>query len=132
MQQVEAIRQTGADYGNVDVGSGERVLVEFVSVNPTGPVHVGHTKGAVLGSALAKVLAAAGYSVTTEYYINDAGMQMEAFYGSICMRYKQALGQEAELPPNGYVGSYLIDLANEIVGQHGDRFLSLGRRRSPV
>ena len=126
VQQVEAIRQTGADYGNVDVGSGERVLVEFVSVNPTGPVHVGHTKGAVLGSALAKVLAAAGYSVTTEYYINDAGMQMEAFYGSICVRYKQALGQEAELPPNGYVGSYLIDLANEIVGQHGDRFLSLG------
>ena len=126
VQQVEAIRQTGADYGNVDVGSGERVLVEFVSVNPTGPVHVGHTKGAVLGSALAKVLAAAGYSVTTEYYINDAGTQMEAFYGSIYTRYKQALGQEAELPPNGYVGSYLIDLANEIVGQHGDRFLSLG------
>ena len=66
-------------------------MVEFVSVNPTGPVHVGHTRGAVLGSALANTLAAAGYDVTREYYINDAGSQMEAFYRSVWTRYRQAL-----------------------------------------
>ena len=123
--QVEVVREAGQGYGSVEVGSGQRVIVEFVSVNPTGPVHVGHTRGAVLGSTLATILDAAGYSVTREYYINDRGSQMDAFYGSIYARYKQVLGQEAELPANGYVGSYVTELAREIVAGEGDRFLAM-------
>ena len=126
--QVETIREAGETYGTVQAGEGQRVIVEYVSVNPTGPVHVGHTRGAVLGSTLARVLDAAGYSVSREYYVNDAGSQMEAFYGSVYARYKQALGLEEELPPNGYVGSYLMDLAREIVAQEGDRFLAMSRK----
>ena len=122
--QVEAIREAGAGYGDVQLGEGRSVLLEFVSVNPTGPVHVGHTRGAVLGSTLARVLSAAGFSVTREYYVNDAGSQMDAFYGSVYARYKQALGQEADLPAGGYVGDYVADLAGEIVKEQGDRFLS--------
>ena len=88
--QVEAIRQAGQSYGGLQVGSGQSVIVEYVSVNPTGPVHVGHTRGAVIGSTMARVLEAAGYTVTREYYVNDAGSQMQAFYGSVYARYKQA------------------------------------------
>ena len=123
--QVEAVREAGDAYGNVDVGRGQRMMVEFVSVNPTGPVHVGHTRGAVLGSALANIMAAAGYDVTREYYVNDAGSQMEAFYRSVYARYKQALGQPAELPANGYMGEYIIDLAQEILDAEGPRFADL-------
>ena len=126
-EQVVTIREAGHGYGTLQVGSGQRVIVEFVSVNPTGPVHVGHTRGAVLGSTLARVLDAAGYSVTREYYINDAGSQMDAFYGSVYARYKQALGQEAELPPNGYMGSYIMDMARDIVAQEGERFLAMSQ-----
>ena len=125
--QVEPIRQAGQGYGNLEVGAGQKVLVEFVSVNPTGPVHVGHTRGAVLGSTLARVLEAAGYSVTREYYINDAGSQMEAFYGSVYARYMQELGRDAELPANGYVGDYISEPAREIVTEQGDRFLDMDR-----
>ena len=125
LAQVEEMRQAGQSYGDYPADPSQRVIVEYVSVNPTGPVHVGHTRGAVLGSTLARVLEAAGHSVTREYYLNDAGSQMEAFYGSIYARYKQLLGQEEELPPNGYVGSYVTDLAEEILTQEGDRFLSM-------
>ena len=98
-------------------------MVEFVSVNPNGPVHVGHTRGAVLGSALANILEAAGYEVTREYYVNDAGSQMQAFYRSVLTRYKEHLGREAEMPDNGYMGDYIIDLAKEIADSEGSRFL---------
>ena len=128
--QVDAIREAGQGYGVVQDGPDQRVLVEYVSVNPTGPVHVGHTRGAVLGSTLARVLDAAGYAVTSEYYINDAGSQMEAFYGSVHARYKQALGHEAQLPPNGYVGDYIMDIAQEIVAQEGDRFLAVSEEEA--
>ena len=124
-QQVETVRRLGPQYGNVNQGQGSRMMVEFVSVNPTGPVHVGHTRGAVLGSSLANILSAAGYDVTREYYINDAGSQMEAFYASVLARYKQALGQSAELPPNGYVGEYITDLAGDILAEQGSRFADL-------
>lgn len=124
-QQVETVRQAGAAFGKVDVGQHRRIMVEFVSVNPTGPVHVGHTRGAVLGSALANILSAAGYDVTREYYINDAGSQMEAFYRSVFTRYRQELGQEAEMPANGYRGEYIIDLAKEIIQEQGRRFLDM-------
>ena len=122
-QQVDAILAMGEKYGSADVGKGQSVQVEFVSGNPTGPLHVGHARGAVIGSTLANVLEAAGYQVTREYYINDAGSQMEAFHRSLYARYLQALGREAELPPNGYQGAYLVDLAREMALQEGDRFL---------
>ncbi len=122
-QQVEIVREAGDSFGASDVGAGRRVMVEFVSVNPTGPVHVGHTRGAVLGSALANTLAAAGYDVTREYYINDAGSQMEAFYRSVWTRYQQALGQDAEMPDNGYQGDYIADIASDIIGVDGNSYL---------
>ena len=124
-QQVEAIREAGAEYGRLDVGRQRRAMVEFVSVNPTGPVHVGHARGAVLGSTLANVLEAAGYQVTREYYINDAGNQMEAFYRSVYVRYLQALGQSAEMSTNAYQGDYISDLAREIIEAEGSRFLGI-------
>ena len=127
--QVEAIRDAGDTFGNSDVGHGERVQIEFVSVNPTGPVHVGHARGAVLGSALARALAAASYDVTREYYVNDAGTQMELFYESTFVRYAQARGRDGEeLPENGYQGQYLVDLAATLATEHGDRFLEMDRR----
>ena len=123
--QVNAVCQEGEAFGTLQVGKGERVMVEFVSVNPTGPVHVGHTRGAVLGSTLAAILSAAGYQVTREYYVNDAGSQMDAFYRSLYVRYKQVLGHDAELPAGGYLGDYMVDVAREIIKEHGERFLTL-------
>jgi arginyl-tRNA synthetase len=124
-QQVEVVREAGDEYGNVEVGRQRRIMVEFVSVNPTGPVHVGHTRGAVLGSALANVLKAAGYDVTREYYVNDAGNQMDIFYRSVYARYQQALGYSVEFPANGYQGDYIQDLAREIIDAEGTRFLGM-------
>lgn len=129
-EQVELVRQAGPEYGKVDVGLGRRVMVEFVSVNPTGPVHVGHTRGAVLGSALATILEAGGYQVTREYYVNDAGSQMDAFYRSVFARYQEALGYEVEFPPNGYQGEYVRDLAQEIVQEEGTRFLGMEQQQA--
>jgi arginyl-tRNA synthetase len=124
-RQVDSILAAGDAYGNIDLGKGSRVQIEFVSVNPTGPLHVGHGRGAILGSTLADVLAAAGYRVEKEYYINDAGSQMEAFYHSLYARYQQCLGTDAEIPSDGYFGNYMVDLAKEIIAEEGNRFLSL-------
>ena len=124
-QQVEVVLKAGADYGNTNIGEGLRVQLEFVSVNPTGPLHVGHGRGAVLGSTLANVLAVAGYSVEKEYYVNDAGTQVDAFYRSLYARYQQAFDLPAEIPPDGYHGSYVMELAKEIIAEKGDSFLKL-------
>jgi arginyl-tRNA synthetase len=124
-QQVETVREAGDSFGASDLGGGRKVMVEFVSVNPTGPVHVGHARGAVLGSVLANALEAAGYDVTREYYVNDAGSQMEAFYRSVWTRYQQALGRDAELPENGYQGDYIADIASGILSKEGERYLEL-------
>ena len=123
--QVESILQEDESFGNVDLGKGERVQLEFVSVNPTGPIHVGHVRGAVLGDALANVLSAAGYQVTREYYFNDAGNQMENFYNSLYARYQQAFGRQAEMPQGGYVGDYMVDVAKAIAAEEDDRFLNM-------
>jgi arginyl-tRNA synthetase len=125
VSQVESILAAGDSYGNISLGQGKRVQLEFVSVNPTGPLHVGHGRGGVLGSTLANVLTGAGYEVETEYYINDAGSQIDAFYHSLYARYQQGLGIDAEMPADGYLGSYMIDLAKEIIAEEGDRFLTL-------
>ncbi len=124
-QQVEVIRSAGKDYGCVNLGNGQSVQLEFVSVNPTGPLHVGHGRGAIIGDTLANVLVAAGHSVEREYYVNDAGGQIEAFYGSLHARYKQALGLPAEIPNGGYHGGYVTELASEIVAADGDALLKL-------
>ena len=124
-QQVETVREAGMRFGDVAIGQGRKVMIEFVSVNPTGPVHVGHTRGAVLGSTLANIMEAAGFSVTREYYVNDAGSQMDAFYRSVFARYKQALGQQAEMPASGYVADYVTELAEEIVASEGSRFAQM-------
>ncbi|MEA2085974.1 MAG: arginine--tRNA ligase [Chloroflexota bacterium] len=123
--QVDAILAAGDLYGNIDLGQRRRVQLEFVSVNPTGPLHVGHGRGAILGSTLASVLTAAGYKIEKEYYINDAGNQIDAFSRSLYARYQQCLGVDAEMPADGYAGNYMADLAGEIVAGEGNRFLSL-------
>jgi len=123
--QVESILHAGESYGNIDLGHNSRIQVEFVSINPTGPLHVGHGRQAVLGSTLSSILTAAGYDVQKEYYFNDAGSQIDVFYRSLYARYLQCLGKEAELPANGYHGSYMIDLAQELIAEQGDRFLTI-------
>ncbi len=128
--QVDAIRDSGDSFGTVDAGAGARVQVEFVSVNPTGPVHAGHARGAVVGSTLANVLSAAGYDVQREYYVNDAGSQMDAFNRSLLARYLQLFGEASEVPPDGYEGSYMIDLAEQIREDVSDRFVGIDPDRA--
>lgn len=123
--EVESILDAGESYGDLELGKGTNVQLEFVSVNPTGPLHIGHGRGAVLGSALANVLTAAGYDVEREYYINDMGTQITSFGRSLYARYQQCLSKEADMPTDGYHGNYMIDLAKEVVQEQGDRFLSL-------
>jgi arginyl-tRNA synthetase len=123
--EVESILAAGESYGDIKLGKDKRVQLEFVSVNPTGPLHVGHGRGAVLGSTLANILTASGYAVEKEYYINDMGTQIHNFGRSLYVRYQQCLGKEAAMPPDGYYGNYMVDLAKEIVQEQGDKFLSL-------
>jgi arginyl-tRNA synthetase len=123
--EVESILAAGEAYGDSELGQNKQVQLEFVSVNPTGPLHVGHGRGAVLGSTLANVLTASGYAVEKEFYINDMGNQIANFGRSLYARYQQCLGKEAAMPPDGYYGNYMVDLAKEIVGEQGDKLLSL-------
>src|SRR4030042_496657 len=124
-EQVAAILDAGDSYGNIDLGAAKSVQIEFVSVNPTGPLHVGHGRGAVLGSTLANVLGATGYTVEKEYYIKDAGSQVDAFSRSLYARYQQCLGVDAEMPSDGYMGSYMVELASEIINKESKRFLRM-------
>jgi len=124
-QQVEIILTSVENYGEIDIGRNQFVQIEFVSGNPTGPLHVGHGRGAVLGSTLANVLRSAGYKVEREYYVNDAGSQLNAFNRSLYTRYQQCLGVNAEMPEDAYMGNYMIDLAREIIETEGDRFTKL-------
>jgi arginyl-tRNA synthetase len=125
IEQVEAVIKTGDTYGCIDTGAGRTVQLEYVSANPTGPIHVGHGRGAVLGSTLARALQAAGYKVQQEFYVNDAGNQIASFKRSLRARYLQALGRDAEMPAEGYFGRYMTDLAGDIAAEHGDAFANL-------
>ena len=98
VKQVDVIRGLGDVYGNLDLGAGQNVQVEFVSVNPTGPLHVGHARGAIYGSALANILETAGYAVQREYYVNDAGNQMSLFFESLFARYCQLFKEDIPIP----------------------------------
>ena len=123
VSRIEDILEAGPSFGSSNLGAGRRVQVEFVSVNPTGPLHVGHARGAVFGSALANVLEAAGYEVQREYYVNDAGNQIDTFGRSLLARYLQLSGRDAPLPEDGYRGDYMLDIAGDLKGEVGDRFL---------
>jgi arginyl-tRNA synthetase len=128
--EVESILAADESYGDIELGQGKRVQVEFVSVNPTGPLHIGHGRGAVLGSTLANVLTASGYGVEKEYYINDMGNQIATFGRSLYARYQQCLGKESTMPSDGYHGNYMIDLAKGIIQERGDEFLSLSENEA--
>ncbi|WP_124728551.1 arginine--tRNA ligase [Staphylospora marina] len=121
------IRDAGEAYGRSDAGKGEKINVEFVSANPTGHLHLGHARGAAGGDALCNILDAAGYDVTREYYINDAGNQMRMMALSIEARYLEALGKEAEFPEDGYRGQEMVEIGRELAEQEGERLLALDR-----
>ena len=116
----------GADFGRSDMGAGKRVNVEYVSANPTGPLHVGHTRGAVFGDALASLLAYAGYDVTREYYINDGGAQVDVLARSVYLRYLEAHGQEVQFADGTYPGEYLIDVGQKLKEKVGDAYVGTG------
>ena len=117
-----AIRE-GADFGRSDIGAGQRVNVEFVSANPTGPMHVGHVRGAVFGDALANLLAFAGHDVTREYYINDGGAQVDVLARSAYERYREANGLEPEIREGLYPGDYLIPVGEALKAKYGTSLL---------
>ena len=119
------ILAAGADYGKAPLREEDTIQVEYVSANPTGPLHVGHGRGAAYGSALVNLLRAAGCNVQAEYYINDAGNQMNNLAASVNARYLQLLGREAEIPENGYHGHDIIDTAQAIIDQDGDAYLNM-------
>ena len=123
------IVEAGENYGNLPKASEEKIQVEFVSANPTGPLHVGHGRGAAVGSALANLLKAAGYDVEREYYINDAGNQMNNLARSVNARYLELLGKTCEFPEDGYHGHDIIDTAQRIINKYGDRFLQMDEAR---
>ncbi|MQG21385.1 MAG: arginine--tRNA ligase [SAR202 cluster bacterium] len=123
--QIQNILVQGMDFGNSTIGQGQKVQIEYVSVNPTGPIHVGHGRVAVIGSALAMALDAAGFNVQREYYVNDGGNQMELFNSSLWARYQQELDVPAEMPENGYIGEYVSELARDLIEAHGQKFLDL-------
>ncbi len=124
-QTVTDIREQGAAYGRLNLGQGRRVQVEYVSANPTGPLHIGHGRGAAVGDSLARILRAAGWEVSTEYYLNDAGRQMLILGKSIFCRYRQHFGADIELFDDGYKGDYIMDLARDLAAEHGRTLLDM-------
>jgi arginyl-tRNA synthetase len=126
------IETQGEHYGHSTLGQGRRVLLEFVSANPTGPLHMGHGRGAALGEALARLLRTAGYSVEREYYINDAGRQMKLLAASVHARYLELEGQKVNFPEDGYHGEYIKDLAEGIREQVGSSLLDLPYEEAQV
>jgi arginyl-tRNA synthetase len=117
---VRKVLADGRLYGCSDRYAGRRAMVEFVSANPTGPLHIGHGRGAVIGDALARILAAAGYEVWREYYYNDAGVQMQTLGESLRARYLQALGLDVPFPENGYQGDYMVELGEKLKAERGN------------
>lgn len=123
-QILGALLRQGRDFGRSNLGGNDAVNVEYVSANPTGPMHVGHCRGAVFGDAMASLLAFAGYKVTREYYINDAGAQVDVLGRSVFLRYREAVtGQPAEIPDGLYPGDYLVPVGQELAQMHGPAFL---------
>jgi arginyl-tRNA synthetase len=128
--QVEAILDAGETFGNGETGRGQKVQVEFVSANPTGPLTIGSTRNAVIGDTLANVLAAAGYEIEREYYVNDAGSQVRTFGESVYARYAQALGRDEPFPEDGYQGDYVVEMGQQLAQEYGDRYLDVPRKEA--
>ena len=126
-EQVRTIIQAGPDFGRIDRGKGQRWQVEFVSANPTGPLHFGGARNAVLGDSLSNVLEAASYDVQREFYVNDAGTQFQLFVETLYARYLQLLGRDEPLPEGGYQGSYVVDYARQLLEREGERFAQMPR-----
>ncbi len=125
--ELRAILAEGDAYGRSAIGEGKKVNVEYVSANPTGPLHMGHCRGAVVGDALASVLEATGFSVTREYYVNDAGAQVDTLARSAHLRYREALGQDiGEIPEGLYPGDYLVPVGQALADEFGNRFVAAG------
>ncbi|HTN61920.1 MAG TPA: arginine--tRNA ligase, partial [Devosia sp.] len=124
-QVLRAVAAQGADYGRSNLGGGAAVNIEYVSANPTGPMHVGHTRGAVFGDTLASLMAYSGYEVTREYYLNDAGSQIETLARSTMLRYREALGESIEIPSGFYPGDYLIPVGQALKAEFGDTLLAM-------
>ncbi|WP_047983817.1 arginine--tRNA ligase [Ornithinibacillus californiensis] len=122
---IPTILEADEAYGKTEHGKGSKVQVEFVSVNPTGNLHLGHARGAAYGDVLCNVLDAAGYQVEREYYINDAGNQIDNLALSVNARYLQALGQDVEMPEDGYRGQDIIEIGKELAAEHGDKYANL-------
>lgn len=122
---LKTIHEQGAGYGTSQTGKGLRIQVEFVSANPTGPLHVGHGRIAAVGQTLATILKAAGYNVAKEYYVNDSGRQIRTLGQSVFVRYRQLMGQRLNLPADAYQGDYIRDLARVILENEGDRLLAV-------
>lgn len=120
---IDTVLAQGVEYGRNDTGRGQKAQVEFVSANPTGPLHVGHGRGAAYGASVANLLEACGYQVEREYYVNDAGRQMDILAASVWLRYLQACGQQLTFPSNGYQGEYVKTLGQQLQQEHGDSFL---------
>jgi len=119
-EELRLVLEAGSNYGRSDIGKSEKVNVEYVSANPTGPMHVGHGRGAVFGDALANLLSFAGYNVTREYYVNDAGAQVDMLARSAFLRYREALGEDIGTIPEGlYPGDYLKPVGGELAAEHG-------------
>lgn len=119
---VSQILDAGPNFGRSDIGAGRRVQVEFVSANPTGPLHVGHGRGAAYGAVVADLLASQGFDVHREYYVNDAGRQMDILATSVWLRYLELCGEEFSFPSNGYKGDYVWDIAASLHREHGDAY----------
>ncbi|MGC9360794.1 MAG: arginine--tRNA ligase [Anaerolineae bacterium] len=129
-EQVDAVLEAGEAFGCVNVGHSKRVQVEFVSANPTGPLHMGSARNAVLGDTLARVLEAAGYDVQREYYVNDAGSRMRVFYETLYARYAQALGRDEQVPEDGYHGQHMVAMGESLAKEVGDRYLNVPREKA--
>lgn len=124
LSRMADILNLGAGFGSSKLGEGKPVNVEYVSANPTGPMHVGHTRGAVVGDALARLLIKTGFKVTQEYYINDAGAQVDVLARSAYLRYREAFGETIEIPAGLYPGDYLVPVGQALKDQYGDKFLN--------
>jgi arginyl-tRNA synthetase len=130
-RQVEEVLRQGEAFARLELGQGQKVQVEYVSANPTGPLTVAAGRGLAIGDTLANVLQAAGYRVEREYYINDAGTQTETFAATLFARYRQLFGEEVEVPPGAYTGEYVLELAREAQERFGQRFLAYAEGPCP-
>jgi len=124
------IEEQNENYGRINIGQGKKVQVEFVSANPTGPLHIGHARGAVVGDVITNLLTAAGYAVDKEYYINDAGNQMNNLGKSVLLRYRELLGEKIEFPETCYRGDYIKDIAADVIRKEGNKYLALAEEET--